>query len=386
MHRVVILQRIVPHYRLALFERLWQELGWCVAAAESVPNIGELDGLNTIDGERPFIKRFAFEFPSSRSAYRCNVPVRRILDETRATAVISEFAMYMSSTYQLTALRRLRGSPTLLFWSHGFSMERGLASLRNRMLQWPRALISAMADGHVCYSEEGRKYLSRFIARDRLFVAPNTVDMETIRREAGAAPPMEAPGRPHIVTVGRITADKDFPRLVRVFRAVLADYPGAALTIVGDGPDRARTSEAAGDELGRRIFMPGAEYDEARMAAYFGCADLSVVTGAAGLGVNHALSHGVPVIAYDRTAKGPSHHPEIAYVVDGVTGMRVPRYTDDGMIAALRTFFSRYPEPRAAFAGSIGRYVDEHLSLDGMVREFAKVDEFIRARSRRAAC
>ncbi len=385
MHKVVILQRVVPHYRLALFERLWREFGWCIATAEHVPNFGELDGFNTVDDEQPFIKRFKFEFPWRRSVYRCNVPVRRILDETQATAVISEFAMYMSSTYQLTALRRLRGSPTLLFWSHGFSMERGLTSLRDRALQWPRALISAMADGHVCYSEEGRDYLSRFMAEERLFVAPNTLDIKTVRRTADETPLMAAPGRPHIVTVGRMTADKEFPRLVRVFRALLTDYPEAALTLVGDGLDRPRASEAAGDELGRRIFMPGAEYDEARIAAYFGCADLSVVTGAAGLGVNHALSYGVPVIAYERTPQGPNHHPELAYVVDDVTGLRVPRYTDEAMIGALRGFLSHYPDPRSAFSKSIGRYVDHHLSLDGMVREFAKVDEFIRKRAHRAA-
>ncbi|HSO42335.1 MAG TPA: glycosyltransferase [Rhodospirillales bacterium] len=379
---MIIIQRVVPHYRFALFERLWREFGWHVATTNTIPEIGCLKFNRLINDDHPFIKRYDFDFASKTNPYRCRVPLRQILEDTRATGVTYEFSMRMSTNYQLPMMRRLRGSPTFLFWSHGFNMERGLTSPYQRLVQWPRALLSTMADGHVCYSEEGRDYLSAFMAKDRLFVAPNTIDAETLRAEAGDFEPMPAPGHPHIVTVGRATPEKDFPRLVRIFRALLADCPRAALTIVGDGPDIERTRAEAGDELGRRVFMPGAEYDESRIATYYRSADLSVLTGAAGLGVNHALCYGVPIVAYDRTEHGPHHHPEIAYVVDGVTGARVGQFTDEAMLQALRAFLAHHPDPKVAFADSISRYVAEHLSLDSMVREFAKVDEFIRRRSR----
>ncbi len=311
-HKVIILQRVVPHYRYALFERLWREFGWSVVTTNRVPDRGTLKFNRLIHGDEPFIKRYPFEFPWESNLYRCNIPVRRILEETQATAVICEFSMHMNTTYWLPAVRRARGAPTLLFWSHGFNMDRGLSSPFQRLVQWPRAMMCCLADGHVCYSEEGRKFLSRYIARDRLFVAPNTLDVETLRREAGEVTAMSAPGRPHIVTVGRLTADKDFSRLMRIFRRLLVDLPQAALTLVGDGPDSEHVRAAAGDELGRRIFMPGEEYDESRIAAYYASADLSVLTGAAGLGVNHALCYGVPIVAYDRTETGPHHHPEIS--------------------------------------------------------------------------
>lgn len=382
-HNVIIIQRVVPHYRFALFQRLWQEFGWRVATSRRVPDVGPLRFNRLVEDEHPFIRRYDFEFPSPANPYRCRVPLRRILEDTRPTGVISEFSMRMNTTYELPLLRRLRGLPTLLFWSHGFNMARGLSSRYQRLMQVPRATICAMADGHVCYSDEGRDYLSGFMAPERLFVAPNTLDVETMRADAGRVEPMAAPGRPHIVTVGRITADKDFPRLVRIFRALLADHPQAALTLVGDGPDSERTRAEAGEELGRRIFMPGAVYDESRIAAYYGSADLSVITGAAGLGVNHALCYGVPMVAYDRTEQGPHHHPEITYVVDGVTGARVHSYSEEAMLQTLRGFLTHYPDPRAAFAERIDRYVADHLSLDSMVREFARVDDFIRSRSHR---
>ncbi|MGZ9035397.1 MAG: glycosyltransferase, partial [Rhodospirillales bacterium] len=91
------------------------------------------------------------------------------------------------------------------------------------------------------------------------------------------------------------------------------------------------------------------------------------------------LAYGVPVIAFARTPEGPFHHPEIAYVVDGVTGRRVPTYSDEAMITALREFLTQHPDPKAAFANSIRSYVEANLTLDGMIREFGKVDAFIRA-------
>lgn len=381
-NNVIIIQRVVPHYRFALFQRLWREFGWTVATTNGVPQVGSLKFNRLINHEHPFIKRYDFEFTSETNPYACRIPLRHILEDTQATGVICEFSMRMSTTYELPMLRRLRGSPPFLFWSHGFNMGRGLFSPYQRLSQLPRALLCKMADGHVCYSDEGRDYLAQYMAPERLFVAPNTIDAESLRAQAGDVAPMTPPGRPHIVTVGRVTEEKDFPRLVRVFRALLADYPEAALTLVGDGPDLEKTRAAAGDELGRRIFTPGAEYDEARIAAYYGSADLSVLTGAAGLGVNHALCYGVPIIAYDRTEQGPHHHPEIAYVVDGITGMRVHRYTDEAMLQALRDFLARHQRPREAFAATISRYVEDHLSLDAMVREFGRVDEFISSRSR----
>ncbi len=379
---VIVLQRVIPHYRLALFERLYNEFGWIVVTSSGTPNIGPLRFNNLVCEDLPFIKRYDFEWPSKTNGYRCNIPVRAIIDDTGADAVIAEFSMYMDSTYLLPLIRRVKGSPKLLFWSHGFNMDRGLTSARQRILQWPRALLSAMADGHICYSEEGRNYLSRFMGGDRLFVAPNTLDAGTLRREAGEITPMEAPGRPHLLAVGRMTADKDFARLVRIFRALLADFPGAALTVVGDGPAADQVRAAAGDELGRTIFLPGAEYNESRIAGYHESADLCVLTGAAGLGVNHALCYGLPIVAYERTAEGPHHHPEIAYVVDGVTGVRVPHYTDAAMLQTLRELLSRCPDPKAAFRDSINRYVAEHLSLDSMIAAFAKAEEFLRRRMR----
>lgn len=375
MSDIVVFQRVVPHYRLPIFKRLHEDFGWIIATSRSAPEYKKL-----IHEDHDFIQRFDIEFPNKDNPYEAKVPIEEIIERTGAKAIISEFGMRISTTYSLPWIRRTRGKPIVLFWSHGFNMERGLYTPKQKLSQAPRVVLSMLVDGHLCYSEEGRDFLSRYISKDRLFVAPNTLDIDSLQvtgRKASAADP---PGRPHIIFVGRFTPDKEVPRLVRIFKAMRADFPTAALTIIGDGADNEKVRAEVGDELGKSIHMTGALYDEEAVAAYYHSADLALFAGAVGLSVNHALAYGVPFVCFARTPQGPHHHPEIAYVVNDVTGYQVPTSSDEAMVAALRAFFKKHPDPKAAFARSIQDYVAEHLSLDGMIKEFGKVDAYIRAK------
>ncbi len=85
-------------------------------------------------------------------------------------------------------------------------------------------------------------------------------------------------------------------------------------------------------------------------------------------------------MAFERTPQGPHHHPEIAYVVDGVTGRRVPDLSDAGLLEALVEFCSEHANPKADFKDSIARFVGEKLTLDVMMEDFSRVDTFLRAR------
>ena len=84
-------------------------------------------------------------------------------------------------------------------------------------------------------------------------------------------------------------------------------------------------------------------------------------------------------MAFERTPQGPHHHPEFAYVVDGVTGRRVPDFSDAGLLDALVEFFSEHANPKADYKESIAGFVGEKLTLDVMMEDFSRVDTFLRA-------
>ena len=227
MPQTVVFQRVVAHYRLPIFERLYKEFGWIVATSRSAPEYKKL-----VHEDYDFIRRFDITFPNKDNPYEAKVPIAEIIEQTKADAIISEFGLRINSTYALPWIRRTKGKPIVLFWSHGFNMERGLTTPKQKLAQAPRVALSRLVDGHLCYSDEGRDFLARFMPANRLFVAPNTLDVDSLKVIAKDVVPAAAPGRPHLITVGRLTPDKDIPRLVRLFHALRVHLPDAALTII----------------------------------------------------------------------------------------------------------------------------------------------------------
>lgn len=295
--------------------------------------------------------------------------------------------MYMTSTYKLALRRLLLGRPKLIFYTHGFNMERRHDRLRDRVLDWLRRQVIDRADAIACYSEEGRAFLARHLKPEKLFVARNTIDVAPMRalRES-AASLRHGPG-PHLLAVGRMTRDKRLPELVALFRdTVLPACPDAHLTVVGDGPDMTAVREAAGELRGRSVHLPGLVYDEPALAPLFLGADLFVLAGAAGLSVNHALAYGLPVLAFRRTPRGPFHHPEICYVLEGVTGWLVDEFSDRAFAARLVEILQHSSRPRERLGATIDRYVDENLTLDHLVDDLRRIVEHVAALpGRRAA-
>lgn len=360
MPDVVVLQRIVPHYRIELFEQLYARYGWVTVASP--------------DGETPHGP--AFRFYPMPEAQRFGktwvaVPLDRIVAELKPKIVLAEFSLKMTSTWHLIALawrERLR----VVFWSHGYNMQRGFWTPFDCIHQVLRGILARFGDGHVCYSEEGRQFLARFMSRERIFVARNTMRVSNLKRPATPRPP----GGPRLLTVSRLTRGKEIDRLLRIFEAFRCHFPQSRLTIVGDGPELARLHRLAAS-LGADVTFTGAITDDARLAPLFGNADIFVLAGSAGLSVNHALLFGVPVVLFERAADGPFHGPEHAYVRDHVTGIRVKRHTDEAFATALVQIFNEHPDPKLAFHEAIAQFARENLDLENMIEDFGEVHHFL---------
>ena len=373
MPSVIILQRMIASYRVPLFRRLFKQFGWQVVSDPEFPHRFNQEPLVEPD----YLLPYQFDATDPGNPYRTNIPIGKILRETKPKAVIAEFSLNMSSTYDLLLRRYFCRGPAVIFWSHGYNMHRGLDDPVQRFYQIPRIVLSKLADGHLCYTDEGANFLARYMSRDRLFVATNTVDIEPIRALAKQIGRVDGPGTPHLLTIGRLTPEKNVPMLVRAFLSFRKTHPQAVLTIIGDGDDADRTRDAAEDQLGKAIRMVGREYDDRNLSRYFCSADLVLFSGAVGLSVNHALAYGVPVMAFDRCRAGPGHGPEIAYVVDEVTGRRVGSYSESALESSLNEFFEQHQDPREDFARSIDEFVRDNLLLDRMIEGFGKVKSFL---------
>lgn len=332
MSAPLIIQRVIPHYRVALFEEIHRRTGARVVAADCPPG-GTF--LNVADPRNyDWAIPAPFRFPTPENAFRAEIPLDEILDAYRPPCVVAEFGMRISTTRDLPIVRRRERLPAFAFWSHGWQMERGFSTPVDAAVQQLRLMRLATADVLAAYTEEGAAWLRARLPQIPTIALGNALDAAEMDAAAAAIAPQRG-GRPQLLAVGRLTADKRFDGAIQIFRKVREDHPDAALTIIGDGPERAALERLAGPDLGRGITFAGALHGERNLAPHFAGADVLVMPGAAGLSVNHALGYRLPVIAFARVPDGPRHHPEIEYVVDGVSGLIVQRPDFTAMGARL---------------------------------------------------
>jgi glycosyltransferase involved in cell wall biosynthesis len=376
--RTIVLQRTVPHYRVALFDRLHDELGWQVATG----GVGDAHGLHLPHTDRPWLHRFEIRRHGHRQ-YRAGVPVDAILAALSPDAIVAEFSPQMSSSWRLSADRLLGrgGRRRLAYWSQGANVERGFRSPADLGAQALRLALMAPADAHLCYDAAGAAFLRRWLpAAPPVFVAHNTIDAATLPGRGIDTSPTD-PGSAHFLFVGRLTRDKAVPDLVRAFARAVADAPRLRLTIVGDGPDMSLVRAAAAP-LGQAVTIAGEVYDADDLARHFQSATALVYAGGIGLSAVNALLYGVPVVIFDAPGADRRHHPEHGNVVDGVTGFRVAPGTLHALADRLIAIARARASPRQTMRASIARYVADSLSLDRMVDGFRALDAHLRSIAR----
>lgn len=332
--RVLILQGIVPPYRVPVFEALGREVHLTVL--HSGASVGE--------AAVHFTERVVAERRIAGFHLQSGV-LRAVMEHDVAIAMFD----LRWPTMLLPLLRP--GGPPVVWWGHGFGASGHLRRLRAALARWADALLLYDAGSVDDFVVLG-------VPRERIFVAPNTVHV--------AAPGRREGPRRSFLYVGRIQPRKRLDLLVDAFASAAPQLPqDVTLEIVGDGGERAALEHRARDAgVGSRVHFHGAVRDETALARHFAGALAYVSPGHVGLGVLHAFAYGVPVL----TRTGPGHAPEIANVTHRETGLLLPLETDAFALALVQ--LARDPEHSAALGRAAARHHAQGRTLDHMLAGF----------------
>lgn len=184
------------------------------------------------------------------------------------------------------------------------------------------------AEAIVTVSNGSKRDLLKLITlpEDKVHVIYNPVDVGLIGAAAAEAVDFGQCGRPEIIAVGRLTAAKDYPTLLRAFRRV-AGASEAHLTIMGEGEERQALERISRDlGLEGRVTFMGFVPSPYR---YISRAEMLVLSSAwEGFAtvIVEAMACGTPVVSTDC----PSGPGEI--ITDGEDGLLVP-VGDDAKLA-----------------------------------------------------
>lgn len=191
-----------------------------------------------------------------RLAARALLALRRHLAAKRQTTAILASVTGANIVALLAAAGLPAGVRPRVVIRHentGANLKRGL---RDRVASH----LYARADEIVTISEPAAEDLHGWLRVDsgRVHVIANPVDGDSLAEAARL--PLDGPiagDAPMVLSIGRLTAQKDYPTLLRAFERLVQDRP-ARLVVLGEGEDRAALLALA-DALGirDRVTLPG---------------------------------------------------------------------------------------------------------------------------------
>lgn len=152
-----------------------------------------------------------------------------------------------------------------------------------------------------------------------------------------------------VISVSRLSVEKDIPTLMRAFAQLHAQRPDTRLLLLGEGPDRPRL-EALRTELGLSevVQMPGRVSQPRRWVQHAAAFGLASQYEGFGNVLIEALSCGVPVVSTDCPV-GPRD-----ILAGGRFGQLVPVGDWQAMGQALQRAIEQGPLPREALAHAAG--------------------------------
>lgn len=193
------------------------------------------------------------------------------------------------------------------------------------------------ADAIICQSEAMKRDLGQLLGDSRkLHAIHNPIDVAAVRRKT--ATPVQLPGKPALVSAGRLGAQKGYDILLPAIAELRATHPEVHVTVFGEGPDREQLL-AQSTALGLTSHVTFAGFHPDPLPSVAG-ADLFVLASRYEGFPNaalEALAAGVPVVLTDC----PGANSKI--VLPGINGRLAPAIEPGSMARAIeRALADRY--------------------------------------------
>ena len=315
---VGVLCRILPHYRLAVFERLSQMPGIQLMVYYSKEP--SYSSLKTIDPRDRFpsrrIEMKAWKWAGQEVLFQ---PEARgiVNSQVHDVVILSGNLRLLSNLLALVAARR-RGIG-VVWWTMGRQPSQSRMSMRIGM--W----LTALCDAVLAYTHDERTFfIEKGIPDKKVFVAQNTIDLSVERNAAeqwSATRVREfvqqrgLQGKKVFLFCGQLRPRKQIELLFEALRILRVHHPDYHLVIAGGSPAESTLRELAHTSgIGDAITWLGPLYDPDELAPWFLTSRALVVPRAIGLAVLHACAYGLPCIT---TADRRYQTPEVAALRQG---------------------------------------------------------------------
>lgn len=356
--RVGLQQRILPAYRAPFFELLATAClqGLSVFAGEPKPDeaVVTADKLNIAQ----FTPAQNLSFLGGAAYFYWQAGIIRWLQAWQPDVLVIELNPRNRSNPHAASWMKRHGKP-VVGWGLGIPATNALEqAIYRSTVHLCSAVIAYSPLAAQQYVNAGVDPASVFIANNA--VAPRPLNPPIIR------PASFHKGKAELLYVGRLQPRKRVETLLRALELMPAELQ-PHLTIVGDGPDRARL-EALASEIAAQVVFVGAQHGE-ELTPYYTAADLFVLPGTGGLAIQQAMAHALPVIVGE--ADGTQSE-----LVREENGWLLPDDSPQTLAQVIGNALADIERLRLMGLAS-QRIVTEEVNLEAMVQAFTSAIESV---------
>lgn len=325
MQTVLIIQRILPYYRIKLFCQLRHKLalhGISLKLIYGQEKRGTVP--RTVSIDEPWAVRVENKYWSLGNQELVWQPVLKYL--AGVDGIIVEQANRLLINHYLVLRRKFRKRPQIAYWGHGKNLQAKSHGTSERL----KHRLLGQADWWFAYTSLSANFVaSTGFSKARITNVQNTIDIlefseakkksdqtDIVRLKTNLGIKSENV----CLYCGGIYSEKRIHFLLEACFKIKYLLPDFEMIIVGDGPDQHLVETAA--RTTRWLHYVGAKHGVDRVP-YFLISKALLMPGMVGLAVVDSFIAGTPLFTTDI----PIHSPEIAYLVNGVNGAITPNST-----------------------------------------------------------
>ncbi len=366
--KVVFEQQVIPHYRVPFFRELAKVVDLIVVASESK----KIDGLNDVVDGLPFRSIRLVEDKKAKVFHR---GMLELLEKERPDFYLSsgfalEQAILDRETFQKLKKWQIRivwmGCDGYLVRNFIWGLLTDLFDPRRTRQTFKQIWVMSQIDFFVTYSSFSKEYLHwvRLVPYEKIVVGQNSIDtkpLEELREKWSRSNQKKITQR--LVFTGRLIEGKQVETLFRAVAKLVGKYPNISLEIIGEGSKEAEYRQLVKElYMQNNIFFTGPVYDDKELAKKMLKAELYIIPGLGGLGINTAMALGLPII--HSYADGT----EVDLVRDNYNGWFFNGTVDD-LVAKIDLALVN-PKKLALMGERSARLVEKKFNLTNMVKAY----------------
>ena len=296
--KVLILYNNLFHYRISIFKLLAEKCELTVAFSVG-PDTKEKVNFNIL--KLPIFKYKRFVIHKDN--------IFKLCQQFDVVIAYGDIAWLKLSTLPFHKKRKFK----IVFWSPGVSAS--YDKKFDAITKWDsiRDFFYKKADALVFYTDYPiKKYLNRGFHKEKLFVAPNTVEVLYI-------PVIDRIKKDSLLFIGTLYMQKGILTLLKNYKSAFMSDPGILpLNIIGGGVELENVKKWIEENgLCDKVILRGPIFDINEKSSYFKKAFACISPDQAGLSVLESMGYGVPFITMHDAITGG----ERLNIINGINGI-----------------------------------------------------------------